>query len=103
MKKNRYLIVLQRRRSLVALVGGLIVSFFTFAAVIMGILEAPTALTPERGGTIVFHLFTVNSNLLSGVGAFLMLPYAVEAFRKSSSGRRNGSWCCSTAVPSVSP
>ena len=82
MKKNRYLIVLQRRRSLVALVGGLIVSFFTFAAVIMGILEAPTALTPERGGTIVFHLFTVNSNLLSGVGAFLMLPYAVEGIQK---------------------
>lgn len=82
MKKNRYLIALQRRRSLVALVGGLIVSFFTFAAVIMGILEAPTALTPERGGTIVFHLFTVNSNLLSGVGAFLMLPYAVEGIQK---------------------
>ena len=65
-----------------ALIGGSIVAVFTFAAVIMGILEAPTELTPERGGPIVFHLFTVNSNLLSAVGAFFMVPFAVEGIQK---------------------
>ena len=71
MKKNRYFINLQRSRSLIALIGGSIVSAFTFAAIIMGILETPTALTPERGGTVVFHLFTVNSNLLSAIKALI--------------------------------
>ena len=82
MKKNRYFINLQRSRSLIALIGGSIVSAFTFVAIILGILETPTALTPERGGTIVFHLFTVNSNLLSAIGAFLMIPFAVEGIKK---------------------
>lgn len=82
MKKNQYFISLHRTRSLVALIGGSIVAAFTFVAVIMGILETPTVITPERGGTIIFHLFTVNSNLLSAVGAFLMLPYAVEGIQK---------------------
>lgn len=83
MKRNRYLIDLQRRQSIIALISGSIVSAFTFAAIIMGILENPaTAIVPERGGTSIFRLFTVNSNLLAAVGAFLMIPFAVEGIKK---------------------
>lgn len=80
-KKKKYIIALNKKRSIIALIASSIAFVFTFTAVVHGLLEIPSELTPERGSTL-FHLFTVNSNLLSAVGAAFMIPFAVEGIRK---------------------
>ena len=78
---RKYVIDLHRDRSIVAFIACTIVFIFCSYAVIVGLVENPTDLHPERGKAL-FHLFTVNSNVFSALGAILMIPYAVEGIRK---------------------
>lgn len=76
-----YVIDLQRGRSIIAFIACTIVFIFCSYAVIGGLIEDPTDLQPERRGAL-FHLFTVNSNVFSALGAIMMIPYAVEGIRR---------------------
>jgi hypothetical protein len=76
-----YVIDLHRERSVIAFIACSIAFVFCTYAVIGGLLENPTELQPERGKSL-FHLFTVNANVFSALGAILMVPYSVEGIRK---------------------
>ena len=77
---NADLISLYRSRSTIALSACVLTFFLCMYAVAGGLVEEPSALTPERGSQL-FHLFTVNSNLLAAVAAALTMPFAVEGVR----------------------
>ena len=80
-QSRSYVINLQRGRSIMAFIACTIVFIFCSYAVIGGLLDDPTELQPERRGAL-FHLFTVNANVFSALGAIMMVPYAVEGIRK---------------------
>ena len=79
-KGNADLISLYRARSSVALAACVLTFFLCLYAVAGGLIEDPSAVTPERGSQL-FHLFTVNSNLLAAVAAALTMPFAAEGVR----------------------
>ena len=74
--KRKYLITLYQTRSIVALVAGILVLCCTMAAVAVKIQVY--AFADENR----LHFFTVQSNLLSAVGAAFMIPYAIEGIRR---------------------
>lgn len=73
---KRYLIELEERHSVIALISGVLVFFCTMAAVLIWSVEY------SNDGENPLHYFTALSNLLSAVGAALMIPYAVEGIHK---------------------
>ena len=75
-KKNEYLINLEERHSVTALIAGLLVFCCTMTVVAVKIKIYATA---EESP---LHYFTVQSNLFSAVTAAFMMPYAVEGIRK---------------------
>ncbi len=78
---RQYMISLHRSRSTVALAASTLTFAFCLFAVAGGLIEDPSEITPERGNHL-FKLFTVCSNFYAAVGAAMMIPYAVEGFRK---------------------
>ena len=74
--KKKYLISLYQNRSIVALIAGILVICCTMAAVAVKIQVY--AFADENR----LHFFTVQSNLLSAVGAAFMIPYAIEGIRR---------------------
>ena len=74
--QKQYLIDLERKRSVIALVAGILVFCITSGAVRF-VIEYNVGLSESR-----LHYFTTLSNLLSAVGAAFMIPYAVEGIRK---------------------
>ena len=80
-QSRTYVINLQRGRSIIAFIACTIVFIFCSYAVVGGLIDDPTDLQPERRGAL-FHLFTVNANVFSALGAIMMIPYAVEGIRK---------------------
>lgn len=78
---RQYMISLHRSRSTVALAASLSTFILCLFAVAGGLIEDPSEATPERGRQL-FKLFTVCSNFYASVGAAVMIPYAVEGFRK---------------------
>ena len=80
-RSRQYMISLQRSRSMTGLFACLMTFALCMFAVAGGLIENPSDLTPERGDQL-FKLFTVNSNFFSAIGAAVMIPYAVEGFRK---------------------
>ncbi len=78
--QRQYLLNLSKKRSQTALIASIIVFFCSLWAVRGGLLENPSSATPERGETL-FHLFTVNSNVIAAVSAAFIIPYAVEGIR----------------------
>ena len=74
--KKKYLITLQQRRSVIAMIAGVLILSLTFMAIIQGVQSRAT------GRESLFHYFTVLSNIFSAVGAAFMIPYAVEGIRR---------------------
>ncbi|MBQ1788426.1 MAG: hypothetical protein II004_05800 [Erysipelotrichaceae bacterium] len=79
--QRRYMISLYKRRSIIALIAGIIVFVVSLAAISGGLINTYTHWQKETNYSL-FHYFTVNSNLLSATGAAFMIPYAVEGIRK---------------------
>lgn len=79
-KKRTYIINLTRRHSRIAFLASTVVAVCTFGAVVEGLLVNPEDLALKQGESL-FMLFTVNSNLLSGLGAAFLIPYALEGIR----------------------
>ena len=75
-EKKKYLIALEERHSIVALVAGILVFICTLASVIY------MAEDYLRTNVQPLYFFTVWSNLLSAVAAAFMIPYAVEGIWK---------------------
>ena len=73
--KKEYIVALNNKRSIRALIAAIIVSLSTFICVVISVISLG-----EKESA--FHYFTNLSNLLSATGALLMLPYAVEGIRK---------------------
>ena len=73
--KSRYIIDLYKRRSVIALVSGLLIFFITFANVSYQL----TVYTQDK----IFPLeyFTGISNIMSAICALFIIPYAVEGIR----------------------
>ena len=79
-KERQYIIQLESRRSLLALVASLISLFFAIYAITSALI------TQDRnGGNLieVFRFFTVISNIIAAVASSMIIPYAIEGFRKT--------------------
>ncbi|MBQ6477810.1 MAG: hypothetical protein IJI44_00425 [Erysipelotrichaceae bacterium] len=81
LSKRRYMISLYKRRSIVALIAGIITFAVALAAIGGGLMRSYLHWQREAGYSL-FHYFTVNSNLLSAIGAAFLIPYAVDGIRK---------------------
>ena len=75
--KRQFFIALNDRRSKWALFAAIVVSAATFVAVVTNTIDHV-----RLGIESSFMYFTILSNMLSGMGAMFMLPYAVEGIRK---------------------
>ena len=73
MSRKQYLISLEKSRSVVALVAGVLVFIRTLLCVFWAI---------DLHTSKMLKYFTLLSNLLSATGAAFMVPYAVEGIRK---------------------
>ena len=73
MNSRHYLISLEKRHSIIALIAGLIVLICTLMAVFW-------AISYYDAGMLMY--FTLLSNLLAAIGAAFMIPYAIEGIRK---------------------
>ena len=80
-QKKQYMIDLQKKRSLIALIASVLTSLFCIYAVALGLIMDPSSKYPERG-SYLFRLFTVNSNVFAALGATMMIPFAIEGIRK---------------------
>lgn len=74
------IVMKNRVRSIFALILSVVIFVFVLASVVIGLLTAPSTITPERGSR-VFMLFTVNSNLVAAAGAICVVPYAIDGLR----------------------
>lgn len=79
--KRNYMISLYKRRSRIALFTGIIIVFFSLRAVANGLLHQYIHVA-EDPSFHLFHYFTINSGMLSSIGAAFMIPYAFEGIRK---------------------
>lgn len=79
--KRSYMISLYKRRSQIALFAGIIIVFFSLRAVANGLLNQYITVVNDPSFHL-FHYFTVNSGMLSSIGAAFMIPYAFEGIRK---------------------
>ena len=81
LSRRRYMISLYKRRSIIALIAGIVVFTLSLAAIGGGLMRSYIH-EQEEASYSLFHYFTVNSNLLSAVGAAFLIPYAVDGIRK---------------------
>lgn len=79
--KRSYMITLYRRRSVVALIAGVLVVYLNFRAISQGLIEQ-YIFRQDDASYGFLNYFTVNSALLSSLGAAFMIPYAIEGIRK---------------------
>ena len=79
MKNNRkiHLVNLYKWRSITALVACLLIAFLSLGSIAYGIIT-------ERSETVnaEFEWFTVDSNCLTALAAFMIIPFAVDGIRK---------------------
>ncbi len=75
-QRKKYLIALAEKHSLVALLAGMIVLFCSLSAIIIRLMNY------DQTGELPLHYFTILSNILSGIGATFMIPYAAEGIIK---------------------
>ncbi|MBQ3386977.1 MAG: hypothetical protein IJG53_06595 [Eggerthellaceae bacterium] len=87
-----------RRRAFLALLSCSAVFLLVSAAVGAYLLGTPSEQSPERA-EFTFRLFTVLSNLLSAVGCFLSIPFAVEGVRKTATASPSGASPSCTWAP----
>lgn len=78
---RRYMIDLQGRRSLVALIAGTFGFLFSFYGISIGLMNTYLELMNDSSYSL-FHFFTVNSNVFSAVGSAFMIPYAIDGIRR---------------------
>ena len=83
---KQYLITLQARNSRTALIACVITLFFALYGIAGGLV-----LYAYNGDVAkeLFRYFTVDSNLLTALGAGMLIPFAVEGIRKNRSSRRS--------------
>ncbi len=74
--KKEYLISLYHRRSVIALISGILVFYLTIATCLVK-MQVSANEAENR-----LHYFTVLSNIFSAAGAAFMIPYAAEGIRK---------------------
>lgn len=78
-KARQYIIDLHKKRSLIAMVA-------SFASIILAAyaIVASLVLYAKNGEKPIdlFQYFTVDSNTLTALGAMMILPYAIDGFRK---------------------
>ena len=78
---RRYMISLYKKRSIVAFIAGTLAFALSFRAIAGGLVTVHLQQIEEPGYSL-FHFFTINSNILSGIGAAFLIPYAIEGIRK---------------------
>lgn len=82
-KKNRkgrqYIIDLHEKRSFIAMLASFASVFFATYAIVASLITYA-----ENGAEPIdlFQYFTVDANVLTAIGACLILPYAIDGFRK---------------------
>ena len=72
-----------RKKQFKSIIGSLLcltLIILTISSIIIGAMEKPSDITPERGERI-FMLFTVNSNLVSLASAICTLPYCIDGIK----------------------
>ena len=79
--QRRYMISLYKKRSVIALIMGCLVFFLSLRAIGSRLREEYLIVITDPGYNL-FHYFTINSNLLSAIGAAFMIPYAIEGIRR---------------------
>ena len=79
--KRSYMITLYKRRSIIALAAGILVVYLNFRAISDGLINQYIVKAEDEAYTFL-NYFTVNSALLSSLGAAFMIPYAIEGIRK---------------------
>lgn len=78
-KARQYIISLQKRRSLVAMIASFISIICAIYAIVAGIIENVQAgIRPID----LFQYFTTDANAITALGATMILPFAIEGFRK---------------------
>ena len=79
-KERQYIIKLESRRSLLALIASLISLFFAIYAITSALITQT-----RNGGNLieVFRFFTVISNIIAAIASSMIIPYAIEGFRKT--------------------
>ena len=68
-------------RNIVSFLCASLIIIFSVCGVCYGLLEKPNEITPERG-VFIFHLFTVNSNLLSFVASIFVVSFTIQGLIK---------------------
>lgn len=79
--RRSYMIMLYRRRSIIALIAGVLVVYLNFRAIVDGLVNQYIVKADDQYYAFL-NYFTVNSALLSSLGAAFMIPYAIEGIRK---------------------
>lgn len=78
-RERQYIIDLQKHRSFIALLASLISLFFAIYAITSGlILYARHGESPIE----LYRYFTIVSNSITAFGTSMIIPYAIEGFRK---------------------
>ena len=79
MKERRYIIDLQKNRSLIALISSFTSLVFAVYAITSGlILYAQNGVAPID----LFQYFTIEANTITALGSAIIIPYAIDGFRK---------------------
>ena len=79
LKERHYIINLQKNRSLLALIASFCSLIIAIYAIISGlILYARLGESPID----LFQYFTTNANIITAFGSSLIIPYAIDGFRK---------------------
>ena len=82
LNRRRYMISLNRWRSVMALVACVVTILASVWAIVSSLLEfVPDA----RSTTSLFQYLTADSNMLTAAAAALIIPFAVEGIRKKRS------------------
>ncbi|MCR4632931.1 MAG: DUF5684 domain-containing protein [Erysipelotrichaceae bacterium] len=79
--KRSYMISLYRKRSYIALFSGSLLVLLNLRAISRGLLNQYLIKANDQSYSFL-NYFTVNSALLSSLGAAFMIPYAIEGIRK---------------------
>ena len=78
-KGRQYIIDLHKKRSLIAMIACFVSVIFAIYAIVAGLI-----MYAEGGARPIdlFQYFTIDSNALTALSAAMILPYAIEGFRK---------------------
>ena len=78
--ERQYIINLQKNRSLIAMLASIVSLCFAIYAIVAGLLLY------QRNGLApvdLFQFFTIDANVLTALGVAMIIPYAIDGFRKN--------------------